>query len=245
VAVLLLIYAFTGFEMVTITGGEARNPRRDIPRALLIAIAIVAVLYFLIQVVSIGTLPGLAGSARPIADAGVRFLGRMGGTIITAGAVVSIVGNLNVIMLVGARLPFAMAERGELPRILARVHPRFHTPHIATLLTAAIVLALTLSGTFVYAATISVIARLLSYASTCAALPVLRRKRGGPEAAFTAPAGVLASAVALLLIAWLLSHSTAGQARDAAIAVAIGLLLYFGPRLVTRSAEPGPGSRGG
>jgi len=135
-----------------------------------------------------------------------------------------------------------MAERGELPRILARVHPRFRTPHIAILLTAAIVLALTLSGTFVYAATISVIARLLSYASTCAALPVLRRQRGAPDAAFTAPGGVLASAVALLLIGWLLSHSTMGQARDAAIAVAIGLLLYFGPRLVTRRADPGPRS---
>jgi len=242
VAVLLLIYAFTGFEMATISGGEARDPRRDIPRALLIAIGIVAVLYFLIQVVSIGTLPGLAGSNRPIADAGVRFLGVIGGTIITAGAVVSIVGNLNVIMLVGARLPFAMAERGELPRILARVHPRFRTPHIAILLTAAIVLALTLSGTFVYAATISVIARLLSYASTCAALPVLRRQRGAPDAAFTAPGGVLASAVALLLIGWLLSHSTMGQARDAAIAVAIGLLLYFGPRLVARRADSSPGS---
>jgi APA family basic amino acid/polyamine antiporter len=234
-SVLLLIYAFTGFEMATISGGEVRDPRRDIPPALLIAIGIVAVLYFLIQVVAIGTLPELAGSARPIADAGVRFLGLIGGMIITAGAVVSIVGNLNVIMLVGARLPFAMAERGELPRILARVHRRFHTPHIAILLTAALVLALTLSGTFVYAATISVIARLLSYASTCAALPVLRRKRGAPAAAFTAPAGVAASVVALLLIAWLLSHSSAGQARDAAIAVAAGLLIYSVPRMAARA----------
>jgi len=233
-SVLLLIYAFTGFEMATISGGEATDPRRDVPPALLIAIGIVAVLYFLIQVVAIGTLPELAGSARPIADAGVGFLGVIGGTIITAGAVVSIVGNLNVIMLVGARLPFAMAERGELPRIVARTHPRYHTPHIAIVLTAALVLALTLSGTFVYAATISVIARLLSYASTCAALPVLRRKSGAPGAAFTAPAGVAASAAALLLIGWLLAHSSMGQARDAAIAVAAGLLIYFIPRMAVR-----------
>jgi amino acid transporter len=235
VSVLLLIYAFSGFEMATISGGEARDPRRDIPRALLTAIAIVAVLYFLIQVVAIGTLPDLAGSTRPLADAGGRFLGIMGGVSITAGAVVSIVGNLNVIMLVGARLPFAMAERGNLPKVITATHPRFHTPHVAILLTAAIVLVLTLSGTFVYAATISVIARLLSYASTCAALPVLRRRRGAPEAAFTAPAGVAASVVALLLIGWLLSHSSAGQARDAAIAVAVGLLIYFVPRVVARA----------
>ncbi len=235
VSVLLLIYAFSGFEMATISGGEARDPRRDIPRALLTAIAIVAVLYFLIQVVAIGTLPELAGSSRPLADAGGRFLGVTGGVIITAGAVVSIVGSLNVIMLVGARLPFAMAERGELPRIVAATHPRFHTPHIAILLTAGIVLALSLSGTFVYAATISVIARLLSYASTCVALPVLRRKLGAPEAAFTAPAGVAVSVAALLLTGWLLSHSTGGQARDAGVAAIAGLLIYFVPRMVARA----------
>lgn len=235
VAVLVLIYAFTGFEMATISGGEATDPRRDIPPALLIAIAIVAVLYFLIQVVAIGTLPELATSPRPIADAGARFLGVMGGTIITAGAVVSIVGNLNVIMLVGSRLPFAMAERGELPGMLRKTHPRFHTPHIAIVFTGAIVLALTLTGTFVYAATISVIARLLSYASTCAALPVLRRRPGAPDAAFRAPAGVLTSLVALLLIAWLLSHSAAREARGAAVAAAIGLLIYLLGRRAARA----------
>lgn len=225
-SVLLLVYAFTGFEMATIPGGESRDPRRDIPLALLTAIAVVAVLYLLIQVVAIGTLPGLGDSTRPLADAGSRILGGIGGAVISAGALVSILGNLNVIMLVGSRLPFAMAERGELPGFLARTHPRFRTPHRAVLTTAAVVLVLTLTGTFVYAATISVIARLLSYAATCVALPVLRRKAGAPEAMFRAPAGVAAAAVALVLVGWLLSQSTVTQARDAGIAAAAGLLVY-------------------
>ncbi|HEV8149451.1 MAG TPA: amino acid permease, partial [Gemmatimonadales bacterium] len=226
VSVLLLIYAFSGFEMAVIPGGEARDPRADIPHALLTAIAVVAVFYFLIQLVAIGTLPGLASSTRPLAEAGGRFLGPLGGAIISAGALVSILGNLNVILLVASRLPFAMAERRELPHVLSATHPRFRTPHLSLLLTAAAVLVLTLTGKFVTAATISVIARLLSYGATCAALPVLRRKADAPPASFKAPAGVAVSAAALLLSAWLLSHSTGRQARDSAIAIGVGFLLY-------------------
>jgi amino acid transporter len=111
------------------------------------------------------------------------------------------------------------------------VHRRFHTPHISISITAAVMLALTLSGTFVYAATISAIARLLTYAATCAALPVLRRKETELPALFRAPAGVALSIFALLLAAWLLSNSTGKQARDSAIAAAIGLLIYFAYRL--------------
>ena len=236
VSVLLLIYAFSGFEMAVIPGGEVRHPGRDMPHALLTAIGFVAVFYFLIQVVAIGTLPGLADSSRPLADAGRTFLGRAGGAIISAGALVSILGNLNVILLVGSRLPFAMAERGELPAVLAETHPTYRTPHIAVLLSGAVALILTLTGTFVYAATISVIARLLSYGATCAALPVLRRRAAAPPAAFTVPAGPLVAVAALLLAAWLLSHVALTQARDAGIAILIGVLLYFLPRLVRRRA---------
>lgn len=226
VSVLLLVYAFSGFEMAVITGGEARDPRRDMPQALLTAMGAVAVFYIGIQVVAIGTLPTLASSTRPLADAAGGFLGARGAALVAAGAVVSILGNLNVTLLVAARLPYAMAERGELPAIVARTHPRFRTPDAAILLTAAVMLALTLSGTFVYAATISVIARLLSYGATCAALPVFRRRRDAPSALFLAPAGMAVSVVALAIVGWLLSNSTVREARDAAIAAALGLAIY-------------------
>lgn len=237
VSVLLLVYAFTGFEMAAIPSGEARDPRRDLPWALLMSIAVVTVFYVLIQVVSIGTLPDLAASTRPLADAGGRFLGSMGAAIISAGALVSILGNLNVTLMVTPRLPFAMAERGELPGIIGRTHARFHTPHVAIYLTGLVVLVLTLTGTFVYAATISVIARLLAYASTCAALPVLRRREGSPVAEFIAPMGTAVAVVSLLLVAWLLTNSTLVQARDAGIAAAIGLLIYFASRRKSTVSE--------
>jgi len=226
VSVLLLVYAFTGFEMAAIPSGEARDPRRDLPWALLISIVVVTVFYVAIQVVTIGSLPELAQSARPLADAGSRFLGPMGAAIISAGAFVSILGNLNVTLLVTPRLPFAMAERRELPRLLGAVHPRFHTPYISIYVTAMAVLVLTLTGTFIYAATVSVIARLLAYAATCAALPILRRRKDAPDAQFVAPAGTAVAVVALVLVAWLLSNSTIVQARDAGIFAAVGLLIY-------------------
>ena len=237
VSVLLLVYAFTGFEMAAIPSGEARDPRRDLPWTLLTAIAVVTVFYFSIQLIAIGTLPELAESTRPLADAGGRFLGPMGAAIISTGALVSILGNLNVTLMVTPRLPFAMAERRELPAFIGATHARFHTPHIAILITGLIVLVLTLTGTFVYAATISVIARLLAYAATCAALPLLRRRETSPRATFVAPLGVAVSVVSLVLIAWLLTNTTAVQARDAAIAAAIGLLIYFASR---RKATGGP-----
>jgi amino acid transporter len=186
----------------------------------------VSVFYLAIQAVAIGTLPQLATASRPLSDAAGRFLGNAGATLIALGAVISVAGNLNVIMLVGPRLPFAMAQRGELPAWLASTHPRFHTPHVAIFVTAAVMLALTLSGTFVYAVTVSVIARLLSYAATCAALLVLRRSANAQPAAFLAPGGTAAAVVALVLVAWLLSNSTSSEAIAAASAAAVGLLVY-------------------
>lgn len=228
-SVLLLIYAFTGFEMAAIPAGEVRDPQRHLPRALLIAIAVVAVVYILIQVVCVGTLPGLGQSSKPLADAGTRFLGTAGGAIISAGAIISISGNLNIILLSGSRVPFAMAEQQQLPSFVARIHRRFFTPHIAIICTAAIMLVLTLKQSFVQALTISAIARLLTYAATCVALPMLRRTNA-PKALFRLPGGTIISILTLLLAAWLLANSTMKEAITTAIAALVGLAIYIAYR---------------
>jgi amino acid transporter len=226
-AVLLLVYAFSGFEQASIPAGEVRDPRRNVPFAILVAIALVAFTYILIQVVSVGTLPELGTSQRPLADAATRFMGTAGGAIIAAGAIISITGNLNVVLLSGSRMPFAMAERNELPSFFGKTHPRFHTPHVAILITAAIVLAVALSGTFIYALTISTLTRLVSYAVTCGALPLMRRRKDLPRAEFTVPGGNVAALLVLLLSVWLLSNSTLSEARDATIAAVVGLVVYL------------------
>ena len=234
-SVLLLVYAFTGFEMATIPAGEVRDPQRSLPRALLISILVVAVLYIMIQVVCVGTLPGLAESKKPLADAGSQFLGAAGGAIISAGAVVSIIGNLNILLLSGSRLPFAMAEQKQLPAFVGRIHRRFFTPYIAILITAAFMLVLTLKSSFLAALTISVIARLFTYAATCLALPVLRARREAPAAMFRLPAGPFIAILSLLLIAWLLLHSTLAEAKAAAAAGAVGLVIYLAYWLYLKS----------
>src|SRR5262249_54973274 len=160
------------------------------------------------QLVCIGTLPELGRSERPLADASQNFLGASGPAIISAGALVGILGTLNVVMLAFTRLPFAMAVQGQLPGLFARVHRRFRTPHVSILVCAAAVLSLALPGTFIYALKITVITRVIVYAGTCAALPVLRRRRrmaapvgtrGESARAFEAPAGVFISVVCVAL----------------------------------------------
>ena len=207
-SVLLLIYAFTGFEMAAIPVGEVRDPQRYLPRALIIAIGVVAFLYILIQIVCVGTLPELGQSQKPLADAATRFLGPAGGAIISAGAIISITGNLNILVLSGSRIPFAMAEQRELPSFIAKVHQRFFTPHVAILITAALMLLFTLKSSFVAALTISAIARLVTYGATCAALPLLRRKAQSPSAVFRLPGGTAIAILSLILIVWLLANST-------------------------------------
>ncbi len=226
-AVLLLVYAFTGFENATVPTGEIVNPRRNLPLAILIALTIVTVIYILIQAVSIGTLAELGKTERPLADAARIFLGPIGASIIAAGAITSIIGNLNVNLLTSPRIPFAMSSRGELPQILSKVHSKFHTPHVAIIVSAALMLALTLSSSLIYALTVSTIARLLAYAATCVALPTLRHKQDAPPAHFTIPGGTAISVVAVLLSIWLLSNSTYNEARDSAIAIAAGFVIYF------------------
>jgi amino acid transporter len=229
-SVLLLVYAFTGFEMAAIPAGETRDPRRNLPRGLLTAIAVVVVIYILIQVVCIGTLPDLANSSKPLADAGTRFMGTAGGAIISLGALISIAGNLNILMLSGSRVPFAMAEQQQLPEPIGKIHSRFFTPYVSVLFTAALMLILTLNSSFLTALTISTIARLVTYAATCLALPVFRRRQDVPVATFRLPAGTVIAILALLLAIWLLLNSTRKDVWASLIAAGVGLAVCLGYR---------------
>lgn len=226
-AVLLLVFAFSGFEMAVIPTGEVCNPQKNIAFALLTATGVVALLYLMIQIVCIGTLPELANSERPLVDASRRFLGNSGASILSVGALISVTGTLNSIMLAGPRILFAMAEHGQLPQALAKTHKRFHTPHIAILISAAVMLVFTLQGTFMSALTISTVIRLLAYVATCISLPMLRFTNNAPRARFNAPAGVSVAVAATALSVWLLSNSTTSDALEAGVAAALGLVVFF------------------
>lgn len=237
-AVLLLIYAFVGFEASVILAGETKKPEKTIPFGLITGILIVAAFYIVIQIVSIGTLPDLAKSERPIADAAGVFLGSFGAAFITVGALVSIFGNLNVGVLASTRMLFAMSEQRDLPAVFERTHPKFKTPYVAIIVTAVIILVLTIQTSFLTAVAIATITRLLVYATTCLALPIFRRHSERNPAPFSIPQGAFISLLSIGLIIWLLTNVDPTKEGLAILAAAIiGLVIFACFRMFGRSTD--------
>ena len=230
-AALLLLFAYGGFENTPAAAGEYRNPRRDVPFALLVQIGIVTLIYVAVQWVALGTVPDLGASATPLADGARDFLGIWGGWLLTAGAVVSILGTNGGSVLSGPRYLFALARDGFGPRFLAAVHPRFRTPAAALLTQTAIALPLALSGSFVGLATLSVVARLVTYVATATAVPVLRRHHASPGS-FRLPGGPAIPAVAAVIGLSLLASATWVNLLAAAAAALAGWVIYLLRRTV-------------
>jgi amino acid transporter len=222
-AVLQMVFAFAGFEVALVAAGELRRPRQDAAFALIVAIIIITVVYTLVQLVVIGVLPDAASSKAPIADALRVLLGPAGAVIGSAAAAVSAYGWLTGNALLIPRMPFSMAERGELPHALARVHATFRTPHVAIMACSLVALTMGLLGTFAATATLSAIGRLLVYGMTCGALIALRRKQG-PPAGFVLPGGTAFAVVGILFSIWLLSTRSFTQAWTVGAIVLAGML---------------------
>ncbi len=233
-AVLPLVFAFAGFDTMMVAAGEMRRPQRDVAFGLFVSLAIVAVLYVLIQITCVGTLPALATSEQPLAQAAVQFAGDAGRWCIAVGALISTLGAMLGTILISPRILYALAEQGQLPGRLAVTHARFRTPHVVILVTSVGMLIVTLSGSFIYAVTINAMIRLITYAATCVAMIVLRRRAGAPKAAFRVPAGDLVAGASTLLCLWLLSRSTFRETRDLLIAAAVGLVFHLVWRAVGR-----------
>jgi amino acid transporter len=225
-AALLLLFAYAGFENTPAPAGEYQRPQRDVPFALIGNLALVTVLYFSVQAIALGTLPGLAQSETPLADASAGFLGPWAGFVLTVGAAVSILGTSSATTLSGPRYLFAIARDGFGPRFLAKVHPRFRTPANAILFQSAVALPLALSGTFVGLAALSVIARLATYIGTAAAVPVLRKRSDLAPAGFVLPGGPVIPIAACLVSASLAASAGPRNLIAGAIALVVGLGIY-------------------
>ena len=240
-AVLILIYAFVGFEVAVVLGGESRDPQRDMPVALFIALGIVVLIYILVQIVCIGTLPGLASSDRPLADSAAVFMGPFGAAFITLGALISILGNLNVGLLGGTRLLFAMSERRDLPTVFGHTHEKLKTPYISIIFTSVVILFLTIQSSFLTAVAIATITRLLVYATTCIALPVFRRRVEAPKALFIAPLGIVACILSIVLIVWLLTNvDFTKEGYPILVAAVVGLIFYGAYRFFSKRGGATP-----
>ncbi len=227
---LLLIFAFGGYEVIPVPAGEARDPRRAVPFALLMTIAVVTALMALVQIVAIGTLPDLASSATPLADASVVFMGASGAGLMTLGAVISMSGNNMGQALSGSRNLFALAEQGDLPGSIARLHPLYRTPVVAIVLTAAVSLVLALSGRYAELALASALSRLLVYVATCAATLRLRSAAFAGTVhppMFVAPLGPVVPAAAIAVALTILAGARREQIVAGALALVVGAILYM------------------
>ncbi len=240
-ASLVLIYALGGFEFASVPSEEVIESRRNLPVALLVAVAIGATIYLLAQIVCLGTLPGLAQDATPLASAAARFLGAGGALLLTTGAVLSTTGTNCTILLIGPRMLYALAQGKQLPPVFGRVHERYRTPHISVVVFAAVTLGVALSGTFAQLATLNAIARLLYSITTCAAVPVLRRRFPPSKRAFTLPGGWMIPTLGVAASVFLLTGVTRTQAITGSLGILAGAAIYAIPaarRPSGRSAKP-------
>ena len=224
--ILVVLYAFVGFEGAVIPAGEGRKPHRDIPRALFLTVLGITAFYFLIQWVSISVMPDLGSSRTPLADVAGILMGPVGATLLTVGAVFSIGGNLSASLLGAPRMTYVMALDGRLPAWLAKVHPHYQVPINSVLFYGALSLALALTGTFIWLAVMSTLVRLLMYSIAIASLPRLEKHGEKHDGQFTVPGGYTIPLIALLLCGWLVTHASMHAWLTTAVFFLIGSALY-------------------
>jgi amino acid transporter len=238
-ATLLIVFAYAGFEIGAVVAGEIGNPRRDLPAATMAALAIVAALFILVQLVAIGTAPSLASlatSERPLAEAAAVFLGPIVGRSFAFVALMLLIGTMLTTLLLGTRMLYALGEQEQLPPFFARVHPRTRTPIGSTLVTCGVAYVATLFSTFATALVIATSTRVLTYLVSCVALPVLRRRADVPAALFRVRAGDAVAVACTLLLVYLLLQSSWVELATLAAVSAVGLLPWA---LTGRRRSPG------
>lgn len=227
-ASLLLFFAFSGAEATLTPSGEIRDPARTIPRGILGGTVALVAIYVLVQVVSQGVLGAeLANNAEaPLGAVAGRLFGPVGWQLIVVCTALAIFGLLAGDMLASPRAVLPIAERGLLPRALARVHPRCHTPHMAIGMYAGIACVLALTGAFRPLAMFASVSLLLVYLVVCVAALKLRLTRSRPPGAFRAPGGPLVSLLGIATVCWLLVQSRFVEI-VAVLAIAAIAIVYY------------------
>jgi basic amino acid/polyamine antiporter, APA family len=225
-AVLALVFAYGGFEAALMPTGEVKDPRRDTPFALFVALAVCAALYTSIQLVVMGALSDPGASERPLADAARVFLGDTGAGLVALGALVSTYGYLSGQFVSVPRLTYALAERRDFPSMFATVHRTFRTPYVSILAYAALVWSLAVYGSFIWNVILAAVARLITYGVVCAALIRLRTTQPGADA-FRLPFGRLLAAAGLAFCLVLATQMNAEHLRILLVVAGMGLASWL------------------
>ncbi len=226
-AALLILYAFVGFENSLVPAGETARPTRTIPRALIATIVGTALLYLLVQLAYVAVVPiGVAPEA-PLVAWGEAVAGPAGALLITAAALASVAGNISGSVTSTPRVTLALAEQGSLPAWFGQVSVRWGTPANSVLFMGAVGLLLAVTGSFVWLAVVSTLARLFVYAASILALPTLERRR------WTWPLMLPGLAICL----WAAFQSEARSWITLGVLLALGAVLYAVARLNGRSTS--------
>lgn len=209
-ALLLLVFAYDGFQNAIIPGGEVKDPRRTVPFSLAAGLLVSMGVYTLLQFVVVATI-GISTSGRSVADTARVLLGPAGGTLAAIAVMISTGGNISGAILNAPRLAFSLAAHGEFPTFLARLHPRFHTPALAIVCYAALVWLLAVSGGFFWLLALTAASAMVTYISICAALIQLRHRQ--PQAdALRVPFGPVLSVIGITISIVLIARLQLSQA---------------------------------
>jgi basic amino acid/polyamine antiporter, APA family len=223
---LVLMYAFIGFEFSLISAGETRDARSAIPVALVRTVATIAVCYALIQLVVVSVVPDIAGSKTPLIDVASRLVGPWGAAILGLGVIFSIGGGSLTSLLTAPRLTFALARDGSLPGWFGKVSERTGVPANSIVFCGVLSIAMAVGQHFIWLSVFSTFVRLITYALCIASLPVIERCVAAQEGQFRLPGGLAIPAIAFVLTLWLLAHSTIDHVLATAAAVAVGSVIY-------------------
>ncbi|MCH7821983.1 MAG: APC family permease [Proteobacteria bacterium] len=225
---LLLIYAFLGFEQVLIPAGETANPRKTIPNALVITMITTGILYFLIVLVYVSVIAS-ADPGTTLVDVGRKLAGPVGAIVITLTAIFSIAGNLSSTMLAAPRLTQSLADHRLLPQWFGRISEKYASPANSIVFLGGIAMVLGLSGSFVLLAIATSLTRLIIYFICIAALPVIKAK-ADPEAierAYKIKGGYTIPLLAAGICLWMISHTSADSWKLTGVLFVVGLAFFW------------------
>ena len=241
-ASVFLIFVFAGIESAMVPSGEVREPSRTVPRAVLLAMILVTIVYLLIHLTAQGVLgASLAGRTNPLADVAEVAMGPLGGALLGMAVILSTFGYLCGMILAIPRALFAFARDGVLPMTLANVHPKYHTPWIAIVVQAALSLALALSSGFEPLVILANLSVLFVYLGCAAAAWQLRRKDIRDDAGQVVqpiPGSRLAPLLAVIVIALMLTSIKPREWTVAGACAGVGVVLYVISRIQFRTRRP-------
>jgi basic amino acid/polyamine antiporter, APA family len=236
-AIVLIFWAYVGFELVTVPSDEIIDSKRTIPLAIGIGMGVIALFYVITNFVIVGLVPWmqLSLSTAPLSLAGYTLVGAIGAGFLSIGALLSISGSDEAGILSAARIPYAMAADGLLPRMFAKVHPKYETPYVSLIIQGMVTFVAAVFGTISQLIILSVFALLFCYLLTCVSVFPLRKKynTGGFKLPWIVPV------LGVLVAIYIMSQCAPNQIIIGSILILLGIPVYaiFAPRTEIKTAR--------